>query len=187
MFFRFETKASLHYSRGNRIWKAAFVLRDFLISRQDDFDFSNVLELGSGTGFLGLSLAQKIESLHIVLSEQRDVTSQELLKSNVERNKDALVGSVESVDVLDFLEDGSGCKFRCSERQWSLVIGSDLIYTKQLVVGLSRTLNDIIDVQGNSMVYCHTKGRFGDLDRIFVNQLTSYGNKDLETVEFSNL
>merc|ERR1719321_260795 len=97
-----------------RVWEAARALLDYL--DQGPARTGRVLELGSGTGWLGLHLAQRWPGAEVVLSDRADVLPQ--LEANVARN--ASRAAVQRGDyALDFDDVAP----------WDLVVGSDLVYT----------------------------------------------------------
>ena len=75
---------------GGTIWEAARVLLSYFEVRPELLASKpSVLELGSGTGFLGMSLARDVETRRIVLTEMVQGGALTWLERNVRRNLDA--------------------------------------------------------------------------------------------------
>lgn len=113
------------------VWFAARELETALISRelsyvcapgQDDKGRIRILELGSGTGWLSLSLA--LGSAEPLMTATDRTGALPLLWQNVLRNQARHPKQELSVDVQE-LEWGGPDRL---EGQWDLVIGSDLLY-----------------------------------------------------------
>ena len=117
-----ESKKTWH---GDIIWNAALILRDAFQTRSSRSTFSlekkSVLELGSGTGLLGLSLA--MAGAHVTLSDLPD--NVKLTNVNVQKNTESLRGKAEAI-VLHWNDLKTFNVL--SERTYDMVVVSDCIY-----------------------------------------------------------
>ena len=124
---------SSHCSR--LVWNAAVCLLRFLEQEwtldSPPCGITNVLELGSGTGWLGMTLARNVPSARIVLTEPDLFGCLDNLKRNVETNLDA--GVVEAARVSCTPFDWSDTTAAVLLERWDLVLGSDLIYNRETV------------------------------------------------------
>ncbi len=80
---------------GGHTWNAAYRLADYFsstaaaIGLNDNTNKINILELGAGTGYLGITVARNLHNANIVcLTEQEDGGACDWLRHNVELNKD---------------------------------------------------------------------------------------------------
>lgn len=159
---------------GGTTWPAADGLVHFLTVRDKKLLLGgSVLELGSGTGWAGLSLAAWIASHHhgphlVYLTDQRAQLG--LLQRNVERNK-ALVSNV-VVHELDFLEPVPEEMLRCD---WGLIVASDVVYTREVAEGLPRLLEMLLRKARCMCIMAHTLRRLDDYDNIFFQSMLDLG------------
>lgn len=176
---------------GGHVWHAArhllsyFHAHPHLLSRA-----STLIELGAGTGFLGMSLAVKFDVGQVVLTEMPQGGALEWLAHNVERNRrvghdlstvrtaafdwawidhDAKASSASAVC------DAATQEFdRLCSTTWDFVLGSDLVYNESGVNMLPRVLATLAQ-ESTKVLYAHTLNRFEFLDRDFFEALASVG------------
>jgi predicted nicotinamide N-methyase len=86
-----EVESTPLSTTGGYTWKAAFRLADYFAATAADVGLNgkvNILELGSGTGYLGITVARNLPNASIVcLTEQEDGGACDWLRHNVELNK----------------------------------------------------------------------------------------------------
>ena len=168
---------------GGKVWDAARALLQFFRARphlleKGDLPLS-LVELGSGTGFLGMSLAREFE-VEMTLTEMIHGGALRWLERNVQRNRDAglLLPSLRTAPLDWSWVDGDarahddekvhgdekagGSASADAEaaaaifgREWQLVIGSDLVYNETGARMLPRVLSRLLG--GGS----HSRGRAG--------------------------
>ena len=115
-----------------RIWEASLALVGHFIDHPDILHEKNVLELGSGTGFAGIS-AFTLGAASVTLSDLPEVLEQ-VTKANINYlNSTAL--------ILKALDWTSPCEFVFD--LYDTVIGADLVYDPEVVNYLVETLNFI--------------------------------------------
>lgn len=130
-----DPRGKLVRGTGTGVWSAGEVLADYMFSHREICKGVTCLELGSGVGAVGLTVAQQGAKV-VVLT---DVVAQlPLLERNVRENFPE--GQFVHVRALDW---------RCPEHreglapwkdQWSLIIGSDIGYDPELFEPLLDTL-----------------------------------------------
>lgn len=174
---------------GGEVWPAARALLAFLQGggRHLVPEGAHCLELGSGTGWLGMMVAASLNVGDVVLSEYN--AGLEWLGLNVANNggcfqcpvsvaecdwgwfgTQVLRGSAPlSADALEKMA-------RIVEQRWDLVIGSDLVYSDHGVVGLPCCLAALARGAGSPCVlYAHTLHRFDNYDVEFFASLHRNG------------
>jgi predicted nicotinamide N-methyase len=123
-----KTQIISNGTTGLSTWTAAFVLVDWISSHRDLFAGKSVLELGSGTGFVGLSAALLTEAAHVELTDcHPDVLR--LLGENVEVNR---AQDRVTVSELDW------CSFTSPSRPVpAFVVASDVVFDPSICEPLS--------------------------------------------------
>lgn len=165
---------------GGHVWNAARVLADRL--SRGKWNLGRVLEIGAGTGWLGLVVAANVDNTHVVITDQSDASAQALLHANLEQKNPHLLSKC-SVGVCDFFLESSVEQHRWSTNQWTLIIGSDLVYTKETALGLARTLKRLLDVPQEAVfLYAHTFRRYDFLDAELLRESRALGLKVEEMV-----
>jgi len=179
---------------GGSTWDAAHSLCDFLESEWTAlcafFDAApNIIELGSGTGWLGMTLARNISESGrpgtFCLTEQADGGAMEWLQHNLMENVAAGVPlsavDLQELDWSRFEDTASRPSLPQPPAQkqgqhWDLLIGSDLIYSQAGVELLPRVLKEFATQWPSAMMlYCHTLHRFDDFDLEFCRELRRQG------------
>ena len=112
---------------GGMVWEAAGALADWLTPRAKDL---RLLELGSGTGMLGLSAALS-GARHVTLTDRFDVLP--LLKASVEANAAIL----QNVAVLEL---SWGEQLSKDTPTFDMIVASEVIYNGNLYDRLQSTI-----------------------------------------------
>jgi len=174
---------------GGHVWDAARRLKDYILAENALAGCSSVLELGAGTGWLGMSLALQLRGLtRVALTELEDGNACEWLRYNVERNRERLSG-ISATDALGGVEvapldwacvadGGGGLPANLVVEGWDVVIGSDLIYNSTGAALLPRVLRALLTERAGSpprVLYAHTRYRFEHLDRDFLAECARLG------------
>lgn len=176
---------------GGHVWDAARRLLEYIMSEHALAGCSSLLELGAGTGWLGMSLALALPGLtRVALTEMELGNACAWLGHNVERNRHRLAGA--GADQLVCVEV-SPFDWACAahglppglDRRWDAVIGSDLIYNAAGAAMLPMVLRAAVTAGGAAggaagqlpprILYAHTRYRFEHLDRDFFSQCTTLG------------
>ena len=82
-------------------WQAAFYLTEWCIQHAEEFRQKKILELGSGSGLVGLSLFKKCQPSSVILTDHHPKVL-EKLRVNVQNNIAAPSVKVEPLDWIDY-------------------------------------------------------------------------------------
>ncbi len=184
---------TLSTTGGHQVWPAAAHLLSHLEQGQEkrllEGESCVVIELGAGTGWLGITLALRHPRLRLVLTEQNLPAALDLLRHNVSLNASRLSSSV-SVEPADFFSLSSVVNFGAS-----LVVGSDLVYTREIAAAFPVFLKQLLlaNNSGNDSsgagndrfchaLYCHTFRRFDFVDDAL---LDAFENAQLRVSELT--
>ena len=164
---------------GHKVWPGAHRLAEFLLESERGAEFllesERVLELGAGTGWLGLTLALNVPRIHqLVLTERED--GMQFLASNVsafESDTGVRCASVRALDWERGCEEDDGI----IGVDWNLVIGSDLLYEEEGVRALIRVWKQLLLARSRAptILYCHTLRRFDTIDEQLFLELEKEG------------
>lgn len=164
---------------GGQIWPAARALVRHLESRPLS---GSVLELGSGTGWLGILMACNSPELHeIMLSEYSLGIA--WLERNIELNRARFRCPLRVVECdWQWFAPGAPEADRVSAERfvrhaaWDVVIGSDLVYNDAGMIGLPRCIAAIAEACPHcKILYAHTLHRFDNCDIEFFSNLHQNG------------
>ena len=130
------------YSTGSDIWDSALVLSHAL-SRLQTLTNKTVVELGSGTGAVGLVCAKCLHANRVILTDLP--ANLELIERN--RAANSLTLTAVSLFALDWEDETAVHRLMETERApLDVVIGSDLFlpFAKHLLQPLARTIRDLL-------------------------------------------
>mmetsp|Transcript_1182 Transcript_1182/g.2882 ORF Transcript_1182/g.2882 Transcript_1182/m.2882 type:complete len:202 (+) Transcript_1182:1033-1638(+) len=119
------------------IWPASYVLAEYLIAHLPAN--SHVIELGTGTGLVGLSISKQRPDVHVTITDGDD-TSLELVSENAEAN-----GCKPQILKLSW---GSASAELLN--QFDFVVGSDVIYGSEAVKPLLTTVSQLMKPGGEA-------------------------------------
>ena len=176
---------------GGHVWQAAHTLLDYFEARPSLLAGKpSVIELGAGTGFLGMSLARDFAVSRIILTEMITGGALTWLDRNVQRNRDAgLQLETLSTAALDWSwadeaavvpaeepgVDPSAAREAVFGVAWDVVIGSDLVYNEIGVYMLPKVFARLLANGTTIAYYAHTLNRYEFLDRDFFEALGAEG------------
>eukprot|EP00746_Dinoflagellata_sp_MGD_P141049 gnl/MRDRNA2_/MRDRNA2_74209_c0_seq3.p1 gnl/MRDRNA2_/MRDRNA2_74209_c0~~gnl/MRDRNA2_/MRDRNA2_74209_c0_seq3.p1 ORF type:complete len:268 (-),score=62.23 gnl/MRDRNA2_/MRDRNA2_74209_c0_seq3:102-905(-) len=117
------------------IWSAGEVLSDYVAAHPDLFQGKACLELGAGTGAVGMTLMKQGASSVVLTDVEQQLP---LLQQNVNTN----FGSNDAINVcaLDWTSSDSALNLKASTRNWQVIVGSDIVYDEELYKPLLKTL-----------------------------------------------
>eukprot|EP01065_Artemidia_motanka_P022370 TRINITY_DN26560_c0_g1_i1.p1 TRINITY_DN26560_c0_g1~~TRINITY_DN26560_c0_g1_i1.p1 ORF type:complete len:262 (+),score=66.93 TRINITY_DN26560_c0_g1_i1:124-909(+) len=171
---------------GGCVWGAARRLATFLEHASGGLGAfkagSRVLELGSGAGWLGLTVARNAPGCVVQMTEQAEGGALKWLEHNIQKARacgkelcEVRAGECDwgvAGRPLDGQEDSEAT---CTLRQhWDVVLGSDLVYEDAGVHLLPKVLASVVK-SDTLCFYAHTRGRFEDKDMEFVSNLEEAG------------
>ena len=135
-----------HVQSGQYLWPAAQAAGNYLIEHWNDIGSDSVLELGAGCGLAGI-VASKLKGVERVVWTDYDHGSLQLLEENSQEN-------CTCKSFVHFLEWGKSIDAEVrSDNEYPdggfrLVVGTDLIYCKEVIEPLFHTVNDVMHKEG---------------------------------------
>jgi len=174
------------------VWDAARCLLRFLEAEQAALlggAPKAVLELGSGTGWLGMALASnaRAQLRRVHVTEMEHGNALRWLYHNVHRNRAAgcLHGAPLTAGPCDWgwwaaggsCEDpcgDSGARAELESEEWDLIVGSDLVYNEAGIRMLPRAFAALMRPR-TIVLYAHTLNRFEHYDGLFFEELPRVG------------
>ena len=192
---------------GGHTWAAAYRLAEYLAAASHQLGLSQpglkIIELGSGTGWLGATVARNLPSSTLVCLTEQD-EGVPWLHHNIELNRQRGLElanvRLQACDWLHFAEGGGGGgsgqqqpasspaaaaaaaagddapppPIDLRETAWDVCLGSDLIYNEVGSACLPRVMAALAG-PSTGILYCHTKHRFDLLDLEFFQNLEACG------------
>uniref|UniRef100_A0A7S1J6C8 Uncharacterized protein n=1 Tax=Eutreptiella gymnastica TaxID=73025 RepID=A0A7S1J6C8_9EUGL len=160
---------------GYVVWDSAVILTQYLSRspqvNRDQFQKAAVLELGSGTGLLGLALAQL--GADVVLSDLPQVVP--LLEANASFNgatvRDA--GGTTRIAALDWKEPLA----QDTDAEYQYIVGADVVYSFASVLPFVRIIHTLRAKNKKAAVFIAHKRRMAELDAIWQALLQAAGLK----------
>ncbi|KFR12042.1 methyltransferase-like protein 22 [Opisthocomus hoazin] len=145
---------------GKQVWRAAFLLADYILFKRDTFRCCSVLELGGGTGITSIIVGTVAKRVYCTDAGE-DLLA--MCEKNVALNKHLMEpgGGDIKVKELDWLKD-EFCTDRAAPYSWSeeeiadlhdhctVIMASDVFYDDDLTDALFRTLYRITHNLRNS-------------------------------------
>uniref|UniRef100_A0A0B8RQ56 Methyltransferase-like protein 22-like n=1 Tax=Philothamnus irregularis TaxID=1899461 RepID=A0A0B8RQ56_9SAUR len=156
---------------GKQVWRGAFLLADYILSKQDTFKGCTVLELGGGIGLVSIIMSKAAKTIYCT-DVGEDLLS--MCERNVALNKHIAepTGSEIRVKKLDwqqddFCTDPEDC-FSWSQKEiaelhdlTTVILAADVFYDDDLTDSLFKTLSRITHSLRNSCtVYFSMEKRF---------------------------
>ncbi|VDB84326.1 unnamed protein product [Peniophora sp. CBMAI 1063] len=182
----FESRTTIESgTTGLRTWRASFVLARYLIAHPEVISHHNVLELGSGTGFLGIvagSLQVLCHEEHndlpkVVLSDVNDAVLERCadnvrLTCNVSAKHVRL--SVRPLDWMDALDStrAPSLKTFLDEAGPDVILGADVLYHPDIVPALVATLKMALEHKSTNTAYLALTVRNPDLLQMFLRTVS---------------
>lgn len=149
------------------MWPASRLFLDVLqTSFHDTFaNAKSVIELGSGCGWLGMTIAQKFPSVNVTLTEQASSGGLHWLKHNVQLNPSIRVEAAEL--------DWRNVPNEIVSRSWSVVIGCELVYSYEGATLLPNVIFELLrDSVSSNCYYAHTLNRFPTVDERLIEEFS---------------
>lgn len=143
---------------GMRTWEAGMILADWATTNREEFCQKNILELGSGVGFAGITIAKHCNVNSIYLTDCHDDVLQTIGK-NIEIN---FPDSCKSVSSNITMYDNNKGVFKLDWHTFKalpesilpdVVIGADIVYDPSLLQSLCDVITIIFKLNPNVTVY----------------------------------
>lgn len=168
---------------GLTIWDGAVVLAKYVEHNAAALDLANqrVLELGAGTGVVGLAVAAA-GAPSVVLTDLPYTIDN--LRANIARNRAAFEGAEVKAHVLDWFNPAQvvvGEPGAATPPPISLILGADVVWVSELIPPLVRTLRVLCEGTTPSprvLIAHQTRSRAGDA--LFFGLLAGAGFSVLE-------
>ena len=135
-------KMSQHFT-----WYSARPAANFLLKQiQENWCLNNksILELGSGIGFLGISLMKSIEVEKLILTDHHESVLN-VLEENVRSNE--VPENIYDIKLLDWEKDDDFA-FKAID----FVIGSDIVFDSRIIPGLVSTLKKSLKIANAAII-----------------------------------
>lgn len=144
---------------GGILWQTALAMIDFFMVSASTWKGKQILELGSGTGCLGLALHQ-LEA-NVVLTDQPSLLS--LLERNSARNQNEKMHTRARVAELNW-----GKPTDLSSSKWDVIVGSDITYHPESIPELIETL--LRFMSDSTLAYIGHTHRYASRTTYFLEQ-----------------
>eukprot|EP01062_Namystynia_karyoxenos_P039490 TRINITY_DN28689_c0_g1_i2.p1 TRINITY_DN28689_c0_g1~~TRINITY_DN28689_c0_g1_i2.p1 ORF type:complete len:243 (+),score=65.60 TRINITY_DN28689_c0_g1_i2:82-810(+) len=166
---------------GGCVWRAARYLADFLDEMARPLQLfpegATVLELGSGAGWLGLTVGRNAPGCRVVLTEQAAGGALDWLRHNIEKGRQQGL-PLDGVEAAECDWTQAGAPGQPAQgllaQHWDVVLGSDLVYDEAGVEMLPRVLRAVIG-PATRCFYAHTRHRLEHLDMRFLTRVEREG------------
>ncbi|XP_047988461.1 protein-lysine N-methyltransferase EEF2KMT [Leguminivora glycinivorella] len=182
---------------GMRTWEAALMLADWALCNKNAFLHKNVLELGSGVGFTGITIAKhcKIKSLVLTdchedvlkaINENISINFHEYINANDNDMIEEERNSRPNIDamMLDWNDDDEIPSCLVPD----IVIGADIVYDPSILQPLCNVLERLFDRNVELEVYIasviRNEDTFNDFLRILEKNDLSFCKISLECSKF---
>mmetsp|Transcript_309 Transcript_309/g.392 ORF Transcript_309/g.392 Transcript_309/m.392 type:complete len:410 (+) Transcript_309:174-1403(+) len=140
---------------GAVIWAASLILSQWIIQLKDDFIGKTVVELGAGCGLPGLTAYKHTKASNIYITDLMSKTFDNL-QYNVSENSIQAENSPEiNVSALDWCDE-STWPTALVNGQTDIIVGSDLVYSLDLVAPLINVILSMLNKDGGKFVYVTT-------------------------------
>jgi len=152
-----QTETAHLCTTGGKVWEAAYRMFDFLKCHLPREGHLKILELGSGCGWLGMSLAEYLgDTATIVMTEQENGGGLAWLKHNLSLNPHLSNCQALGLDWINV-----PCEFQ--DTHWDVIIGSELVYSPITCELLPKVLATL--ARPTTLIYyAHNCNRFEMLD-----------------------
>jgi len=165
-----------------RVWAGSQHMRSCIITEIRKLDCCHILELGAGTGWLGLNLAAECASVHrMTLSEHPDALQS--LNDHVRRVAAELPQVTRCVSTVQF-EWGSTVD-EVPSGPFDLIYGADLVYSMATLRLLPIALRALLRESGHHTraLLQHTSGRKREVDAALESEFLSAGLRLLDVTD----
>ena len=159
-----------------RVWRGAQLLLRYLRASAEQLGLTSsvgiqVLELGSGAGWLGLNLAVALPNMRLTLSELPLAVP--ALRAQLARLAALYPGLAERVDVVE-LDWADVQSSSARHTRWDAIIGSELLYSHETLRALPRAIAALASPSTRTL-YAHVPGRKASVDAALHSEFAAAG------------
>ena len=152
---------------GSITWEGSeILLRHLLQIYKSTATTLNFLELGSGTGFVGLALLACLPLCTVTLTEKDNPPELQLLSENLAKNTGILQRG--TVAPLSWGEEEHDVNTTATP--YDVIVASDVLYSSACVEPLFKTISQLLVGASTSMYLCY-KQRDADAEQLFFDKL----------------
>lgn len=153
-----DPSGELKAGTGATVWDSSLVLLKYLEQQYQKATSQSeglrILDIGSGTGIVGIALASLLPNSKVVCTDKANVMP--LLKHNILKSN---LSNIEAV-LLDWQDKSTAINFMNAMTKFDIVVMSDTITWPELYDGLVETLNTVCDSQ-TKLIFSHESRNFG--------------------------
>ena len=155
---------------GSITWEGSdILLRHLLQTFRDDLNSKiQFLELGAGTGVVGLGLLAALPHSQVTLTD-KDIS---ILSQNVERNNE--LANRAKVEVLVWGDEERIHTTTGRKELYDCIVASDVLYSAACVNPLFQTVSSLLQMETTTMYLCYKK-RDEEAEAIFFQLLENDG------------
>lgn len=159
---------------GGDCWKGSFALARYLeAQRLDELRGKKVLELGAGTGLMGLWLGSLGAACEVRITDQADLVP--LILANLQLNRHAACGTAVFVSELDWISF-SAASFSTRESMlehvdYGVLVAADVMYESSILRPLAHVIVGCSSVEKVFLCQSH---RVPELEEEFFNIIESH-------------
>lgn len=135
---------------GQKLWCGSLVVIEYLFDHISYIKDHNILELGAGTGVVGM-LCQKLGANRVIVSDY-DMKSIEHMTNDIQKN------NVQEIEILnlnwfDFHINQINTEFLSSAPL--RIVAGDVLYKHQLLHPFFQVIKQLLLIPNSSMLLCH--------------------------------
>lgn len=145
----FSASSTDHDLTGQIVWPASYLLATFLVENRNVLltEGVTILELGAGTGLVGLIAAKIIQSPSKVTITDGNPIVMDLLRENIYLNFN------EEKPLATNLEWGCDIPEEILKKEFNLILGSDVIFWPDQIRPLFLCLQSLLNYKTDAVAY----------------------------------
>ncbi|KYQ88422.1 hypothetical protein DLAC_11127 [Tieghemostelium lacteum] len=181
---------------GMTTWGAAYQLSDFILGNKHLFENKRILELGSGTGLIGLVLKFISNLKSVVLTDYspkvlynlrdnlllNNIQCTDSIDLEINENPKEVDENIFKVRLFDWEIPDIEHIDQCLDLQSDIILGADIVYEPSLCKYLVAILNRILCNSTSSVAYISSTIRNEQTFGIFKNEIKSFNNLIVEDI-----
>lgn len=158
---------------GQKLWCGSLVLIEYLLDNKDFIINNNIIELGSGTGLVGM-LCKKLGSNNVILSDY-DEKSLNHMRNDIIKNEINEI-NILKLDWFTFQLNQISNEFLYSSLNNLIIVAGDVLYKHILIQPFFIVIQQLLQIPRSKMLLCHVP-RAGVEQIDVINAANQYGLK----------